>query len=62
MKSLRPEGRYRVSFVDTGKSYEASGRRIMSDGFALTLDAYQAGPRSHCSEVILINPVKSRGL
>ena len=57
MKSLLPDHRYRVSFVDNGKSYEEIGSNIMREGIHLALDAYQDNPRSNCSEIILIEPV-----
>ena len=56
MTSLRPKGSYRVTFNDTGQTYTATGREIMRDGLALELDTFESDPRSHCSEVILIEP------
>jgi alpha-galactosidase len=56
MKSLKPGQTYRVTLCDARQSYRASGRAIMKDGIALTLDAYASDPHAHCSEIILIEP------
>lgn len=58
MTSLRPEGKYTVTFNDTKRLYQATGREIMSQGLKLELETYAGNPRSHCSEVVLIEPVK----
>ena len=55
MTSLRPEGRYTVRYVDSGRAYTATGTEIRRDGFALTLDAYVDDPHSYCSEVIRVD-------
>jgi hypothetical protein len=59
MKDLRPEGTYRVTFTDTGRTYTASGAEIVGQGFTLELDAYADDPHSHCSEIIIIEPEPS---
>ena len=58
MKDLRPEGTYRVTFTDTGRTYIASGAEIVGRGFTLELDAYADDPHSHCSEIIIIEPAE----
>jgi alpha-galactosidase len=56
MKGLRPDGNYEVRYLDTGRTYTASGAEIVRDGFALGLDAYKDDPHSQCSEVIVVDP------
>ncbi len=60
MKGLQPGNKYCVAYVNSGKSYDASGKEIMQKGLSLTLDAYEKDRYSDCSEVIVIEAASAK--